>query len=1155
MNGVHVTAALTLLARMQLPRAPAGSAAGGGDAPGSQADEAVELQELVCRLETAFLRDLTAAWAQLRARGTPAPAAASAAGGTAGPGPRLDAWSPDEALAGAGQGQGIGPRQLATCLAALARLRAAGWRVAEGEQLRRLAAAVSALWGFRSFRPQELVALLSGVAKLGMQPGRAWLEAAVAAAGAAASAGRMSPRELSSCLWALAVLRHPPGRRFMAVWLSASLHSMPYFSAYDISQSLWALATLRMAAAAAATAAAGPLPPPAAASAAAALPEEWVSAALGRAAVTLRPGACSTQDVCNALWGVAKLGLVVPPDWTASVTAPLLAPSPAAVAALDRAKPVDLAGLLWALAALGPIGGGGGGRRGGARPPAGAMVRLCRAAARGAEQFGPQDVGNALWALGRLRFVPPAEALRPLGARLAALAARDEAGPQLVSTALWSCVRLHRPPGPRLLDALLRAASRRAHEFGPHSAALLLYSLARMRRMGWVAPADWRPPAAAAAGAGAGAATAAAAAASAAAAGGEAPVGALAPPAAAAAAAVGPARAAGRVAAKETAAVRSSPHGREPLALRPILEAALRRMACEGSDGEGLPGPGADAAAAAAAAAAVVLPSARARAAVEADAECCQAVTLPMLLWALTRLGCAPEDSWMRGLLVQCVELLPSLSPAEAALVASCLVELRYQPPPLWLQRLEQLLRERWEPLAEAEGRTLAGAVHAAAVEAQRAASAAASAARTAANHPPAPCESVGSTLLEGHHQQHGGQEDGQQAQRRGEQMVAAFEARERLAEAQREVAWRRARLGHFEASLARLRRGLRILRARQEALMRRRRHQVGPECATAAPSVGGGGVVTASADRKQAERARQNAIHYSRQRLRTLVDRSTLYSSSSEAAAATRARARAPGSTLSDTSSGRSSLELDALDACAAGLPDLYYVEDGHPGQGAAGAAGGAAPATAAGDAQGALAARASANGFAPAILSAATALLHRRSTAPAFQRATSDCNASGYSSGLSSGVISPSTGPGSGPGLRTGRSSADERTVGRSQSFGYSGDGVVWFGVSSGSANAQGTGAALQARGAAGSVGGFSVERRQRFPLQHKFSDSLLETTKTSTMTTAVLANVPQEMISSTRQVLAAFNYDYSALHRRETRYTGSGIGRGPPSRGNTS
>ncbi|GLI69729.1 hypothetical protein VaNZ11_014405 [Volvox africanus] len=48
----------------------------------------------------------------------------------------------------------------------------------------------------------------------------------------------------------------------------------------------------------------------------------------------------------------------------------------------------------------------------------------------------------------------------------------------------------------------------------------------------------------------------------------------------------------------------------------------------------------------------------------------------------------------------------------------------------------------------------------------------------------------------------------------------------------------------------------------------------------------------------------------------------------------------------------------------------------------------------------------------------------------------------------------------------------------------------------------------------------------------LQHKCSDSLLETCR-------VFASVPHETITSTRQVLAAFNYDYSALHRRETSY----------------
>ncbi|EFJ48535.1 hypothetical protein VOLCADRAFT_90859 [Volvox carteri f. nagariensis] len=64
---------------------------------------------------------------------------------------------------------------------------------------------------------------------------------------------------------------------------------------------------------------------------------------------------------------------------------------------------------------------------------------------------------------------------------------------------------------------------------------------------------------------------------------------------------------------------------------------------------------------------------------------------------------------------------------------------------------------------------------------------------------------------------------------------------------------------------------------------------------------------------------------------------------------------------------------------------------------------------------------------------------------------------------------------------------------------------------------------------------LGGASDGSGGSGPLQRNSSDSRL-------VTGHVLGSVPPDTIISTRQVLAAFNYDYSALHRRESSYLDS-------------
>ncbi|GIL75267.1 hypothetical protein Vretimale_7927 [Volvox reticuliferus] len=683
-NVLHLTAALGKLTRIQLPSPPtfshhrAGLTRRPGGPERSRAGyfdafegEAAEVHKLLSELEAAFRHHLEAAcagrglrthakdsWNGSRSNGSSrshSPACVAAvhttcdmsleATGIADTG----TWEPDgEEEAGApvyNMEPYLGPRQLATSLAALARLRSGGWRVARDETLLQAAVEVSECWLLKSLPAQELTTLVYAFAKLDHYPGRVWMDSACAAGGGAAASRLMSPRQLSTFLWALATLRHQPGEVFMTAWIQGAVRAMARFSSYDISQALWALATLHrahspqphVAVTATAAAVAEPAPPAATAAPPHGLPEVFVHAALGRAkAALLRPGCgsggCAPQDICNTLWAVSQLQLAPPQRWVQAVAAALLA-SPDAT--LERCQPADLAGLLWALARLTPD----------APPPRGPMLRILRAVARIEGRCGEQDLANIFWALGVFRFRPPQPVMRTFGMRLLKLSVQGDAGPQLLSTALWCCVRLHLPPHPVLLRHLLVAAARRAPEFDPRSAPLLLYSLARLHHLGWFPLESWQPwrthqqrpvPHAV-----------------------ERPAAALAWPAA-----TSPPLSRG----KGTTATEAAPTAPSlPLDVRPFLNAALRGMAEVEVEGR------------------------RPR------------LALPVLLWSVAKLGQPPDEGWTRSYLAHSFEVLPMLSPEEASLVISALLRLGQLPPPLWLDRMEHLTARRWGPAAERE--------------------------------------------------------------------------------------------------------------------------------------------------------------------------------------------------------------------------------------------------------------------------------------------------------------------------------------------------------------------------------------------------------------------------------------------------------------------
>ncbi len=269
------------------------------------------------------------------------------------------------------------------------------------------------------------------------------------------------------------------------------------------------------------------------------LQEVWCRAATRQCVRVLRPGACAPQDVCNALWAAVRLGLDPPAGWAARVAEALLG---GANPAINTARTVDVVGLTYALARLAPqqqlqkAVAAQGGRRvaqglgsraarrtqgqpapekevkqgvllvGGMRPVECVLAgpvqlqRLLRALVASTWCMCDQDVANTLWALRQLGVEPSQGLARRLGRRLAELARARAVGPQALSMLLWWCAQQHDRhhhafqdqqqeqeqqrevllPSKGMLRRLLRATARRAAQFGPQSATVLLLAAARL---------------------------------------------------------------------------------------------------------------------------------------------------------------------------------------------------------------------------------------------------------------------------------------------------------------------------------------------------------------------------------------------------------------------------------------------------------------------------------------------------------------------------------------------------------------------------------------------------------------------------------------------------------------------------------------------------
>jgi len=90
--------------------------------------------------------------------------------------------------------------------------------------------------------PEVLVHILHSAAKLGHNPGEAWVDAYLTAS--LPQLQDFSPQQLACVWWALARLPHRPTGKWVNSFLKASFQLLPKFDTKSLSLTVWALATL-----------------------------------------------------------------------------------------------------------------------------------------------------------------------------------------------------------------------------------------------------------------------------------------------------------------------------------------------------------------------------------------------------------------------------------------------------------------------------------------------------------------------------------------------------------------------------------------------------------------------------------------------------------------------------------------------------------------------------------------------------------------------------------------------------------------------------------------------------------------------------------------------------------------------------------------------
>ncbi|KAG2489773.1 hypothetical protein HYH03_011724 [Edaphochlamys debaryana] len=281
-------------------------------------------------------------------------------------------------------------------------------------------------------KPQTLALCLWAAARLGMQPGCTWTEAAAAAAARLAPA--MNAADVASTLWSLGALRYGSSQPYDAASQAGGTAApspeeaerrcrtlAPLLAAWErwvgadamepeqLSACLVAAAHLGFAAAPAATFITDPAAPSTATADPATAPSGREGAlVLSRSlaqrtldCLRRRVGGAGPQVAANALWAASRLGLRPSSGWVAAVVGRF-------VEGLEE------------------------------------------------DEAGPQELANVWWALGRLRWAPPAEAAQGLLLRAVELAEEGTLGSGELAMALWGVgqlgLRLPRP----LLDRLVR---------------------------------------------------------------------------------------------------------------------------------------------------------------------------------------------------------------------------------------------------------------------------------------------------------------------------------------------------------------------------------------------------------------------------------------------------------------------------------------------------------------------------------------------------------------------------------------------------------------------------------------------------------------------------------------------------------------------------
>ena len=167
----------------------------------------------------------------------------------------------------------------------------------------------------------------------------------------------------------------------------------------------------------------------------------------------------NSQGVANVLWALAKLEVPLTGELSAALLAAALRESP-------RMNSQGVANVLWALAKL-------------EVPLTGELrAALLAAVLRESLRFNSQGVANVLWALAALG-VPLTG--KPFDALLAAAMRQSpRMNPQNVANVLWALVKLGEPMTGEVRDALLAAALREAAHMNSQSVANSLWALAAL---------------------------------------------------------------------------------------------------------------------------------------------------------------------------------------------------------------------------------------------------------------------------------------------------------------------------------------------------------------------------------------------------------------------------------------------------------------------------------------------------------------------------------------------------------------------------------------------------------------------------------------------------------------------------------------------------